>query len=58
MVKDHETRWEEKAQNMLELLNKSTLTDEQKEKIEDDIYSDVHYSIDEFKLFLEKLENE
>ena len=53
---DYETRQEEKIQTMFEILNKSKLNQEKKEEIEDKIFIDTFYSIENFKHFLKKEE--
>lgn len=55
-IKDPETYWEEKVQIMLDLLNKSPISDEIKEEIEDEIFMDEFDTINGLKEYLEKLE--
>jgi len=54
---DYVTRWEEKVQTMLNLLKKCNLNLELEAQIEQDILTDKHYSIKDFKVFLKRLKS-
>lgn len=55
---DFETRYEEKTQTMLDLLNKSKLNQKLKDEIEDDIFMDKFCTIKSLEEYLIKLEKE